>query len=131
MLQCICTYYEKNWKYLIRVKDKESNGITQALDLPKTDEFDTTVTVQLSRSNSKRAKASLPFHKFVPWSSQFDYLDNPLNHYSMTFRILRFRISEDTYRMVFTNLSADEFSFEKGCVHPPGNLCAINHVQFL
>lgn len=104
---------EKGWKYLIRVKDKDSNGITKALDLPETDEFDTTVTVQLSRNNSKKTKASLPFHKFVPWSSQFDYLDNSLDHYTMTFRILRFKISEDTYRMVFTNLFADEFSFDE------------------
>ncbi len=104
---------EKSWKYLIRVKDKDSNGITKALDLPKTEEFDTTVTVQLSRSSSMITKASLPFHKLIPQRSQFDYLDNALDNYPITFRILRFKISENTYRMVFTNLTIGEFSFDE------------------
>lgn len=101
---------EKKWNYLIRVKDKDSNAIACALDLPKEDEFDTTVTLNLSRSNSKRAKTQLANHKFLPWSSQFDYLDNTLDRYTITFRVLRIKVSDGIYRMVFTNLDTDSFT---------------------
>jgi len=101
---------EKGWKYLIRVKDMNSNGITKALNLPDTDEFDTSITLQLSRSNSKEIKAKLPNHKIVPKTSKFDYLPEIYSHYSITFRVVRIKLSDNNYFMAITNLDVSEFS---------------------
>ena len=35
---------EKGWKFAIRVKDKNSNGIASGLNLPPNDEFDIDIT---------------------------------------------------------------------------------------
>ena len=101
---------EKGWKYLIRVKDLTSNGITQALKLPDTDVFDTSITLQLSQSKSKEVTANLPNYKHIPKTSRFDYLPEISSHYTMTFRVLRIKISDDNYFMAITNLDDSEFS---------------------
>ena len=87
-----------------------SNGITKALNLPDTDEFDTSITLQLSRSNSKEIKAKLPNHKIVPKTSKFDYLPEIYSHYSITFRVVRIKLSDNNYFMAITNLDVSEFS---------------------
>jgi len=104
---------EKGWKYLIRVKDLTSNGITGWLNLPDTDEFDTSITLQLSRSNSKDVKANLPNYKYIPKTTRFDYLPEISSHYIITFRVLRIKISEGNYLMAITNLDDSEVSIRE------------------
>ncbi len=104
---------EKGWKYLIRVKDLTSNGITRGLNLPDTDEFDTTITLQLSQLKSKEVKANLPNYKFMPKTSRFDYLPELSSHYTITFRVLRTKISEGNYFMAITNLDDSEVSIRE------------------
>ena len=41
---------EKGWKFLIRVKDRNSNGIVNGLELPAQDEFDVPIRLALSRT---------------------------------------------------------------------------------
>lgn len=100
---------EKDWKYLIRIKDLTSNGIARGLDLPDTEEFDTTVTLQLSRSNSKKTKAALPYHKNLPKTTPLDFLKDLHSHYTMTFRMIRFKTFDNSHAMVITNLDSSEF----------------------
>ncbi len=47
---------EKGWKFAIRVKDKNSNGIASGLNLPPNDEFDIDITQIFSRINTKTTK---------------------------------------------------------------------------
>lgn len=47
---------EKGWKFAIRVKDKNSNGIASGLNLPPNDEFDIDITQIFSRKNTKTTK---------------------------------------------------------------------------
>ena len=47
---------EKGWKFAIRVKDKNSNGIVSGLNLPPNDEFDIDITQIFSRKNTKATK---------------------------------------------------------------------------
>lgn len=47
---------EKGWKFAIRVKDKNSNGIASGLNLPPNDEFDIDITQIFSRKNTKATK---------------------------------------------------------------------------
>jgi hypothetical protein len=53
-------------------------------------------------------------NKLLPINATFDYLDLHTNKfYPISFRVVRFRISEDTYETIITNLDPEEFSSEK------------------
>lgn len=109
---------EKSWKYLIRIKDN-SNGILSGSDLPKTDEFDLPVELSLTRRQTKDVKAlcsANPNHyRWIPSSTTFDRLPavnhkhDPLSFYKLSFRIVRFRLTADSFETVVTNLPADAF----------------------
>lgn len=108
---------EKGWFYLIRAKDN-SGGIASGLDMPDTDEFDMPVSLYLTRKQTNEMKELLKnrnSYKFIPSSSTFDYLPNknhkyiPVPPYVLSFRIVRFKITDDTYETVVTNLDAGSF----------------------
>ena len=63
---------EKGWKFAIRVKDKNSNGIASGLNLPPNDEFDIDITQIFSRKNTKTTKNA--GYKWMPANQVFDYL---------------------------------------------------------
>ena len=63
---------EKGWKFAIRVKDKNSNGIASGLNLPPNDEFDIDITQIFSRKNTKATKNA--GYKWMPVNQVFDYL---------------------------------------------------------
>lgn len=99
----------KGWKFVIRIKDKNSNGIASGLNLPKTDIFDIDVSITFTRQQTKMTKTA--GYKFMPTIQAFDYL--PLKSkdtYTMSFRIARFAIADDSYEMLVTNLNRSEFS---------------------
>ena len=50
---------EKGWKFLIRVKDRSSNGIVNGLELPAQDEFDVPIRLALSRKQTNKFKGLL------------------------------------------------------------------------
>ena len=99
----------KGWKFVVRIKDKNSNGIASGLNLPKTDIFDIDVSMTFTRQQTKMTK--MAGYKFMPTIQIFDYL--PLKSkdtYTMSFRIARFAIADDSYEMLVTNLDRSEFS---------------------
>ena len=110
---------EKGWYYLIRIRDG-SHGIASGLKLPSADEFDLSVELLLTRRQTKEVKASCsanPNHyNWLPSNVTFDYLPavnrkhDPLSFYKLSFRIVRFRLSEDSFETVVTNLPADAFT---------------------
>jgi hypothetical protein len=105
---------QKGWNYAIRVKDISSNGILSSLKLPKTDEFDVTVTKILTRKQTNDVKKHPELYKFLPINATFDYLDLHINKfYPISFRVVRFKISEDSYETIITNLDSEEFPSEK------------------
>ena len=108
---------EKNWFYLIRIKDG-FGGIASGSDLPDEEEFDFPLTLALVRRQTTHTKSLLSMrnqYRFVPSSSNFDYLPSkskkhdPIQFYSLSFRIVRFQITENTYETVVTNLPSDTF----------------------
>ena len=102
---------QKGWNYLIRVKDVGSTGMLRSFDLPKTDEFDVTISMVLTRKQIKEVKTNPKLYKFIPPTSRFDYLD--LHHdiyYPISLRVLRIRINEDLYETIITNLDSGQFS---------------------
>lgn len=98
----------KGWKFVIRVKDINSNGIASALKLPKTATFDTSVTVTFTRRQTKFTKNA--GYRFMPVNQTFDYLPIGSNGtYTMSFRIARFPITSDSYETIITNLNLADF----------------------
>lgn len=99
----------KGWKFVIRIKDKNSNGIASGLKLPDADTFDKNISITFSRQQTKATKAA--GYKFMPTVQTFDYL--PLKSkdtYTINFRITRFAIADNSYEMIITNLDQSDFS---------------------
>ena len=112
---------EKGWYFLIRVKDGKT-GIKDGLELPKVDEFDEEISLKLTRRQTKETKELFKdknHYRFIPTTVVFDYLQkhsrkhDPVEFYTLNFRIVRFKITNDLYETVLTNLDADDCSPEK------------------
>ena len=109
---------EKDWKYLIRIKDIHSSGIAAGLALPDRDEFDIWFHLHFTKRQTAEAKQLLKNkqkYKLLPTTAIFDYLPSsskkhdPLSLYYLPFRIVRFKISDSSYETVITNLDVTEF----------------------
>lgn len=114
---------EKGAKFLVRVKDITGyGGIASGLNLPEQDEFDVPVSLLLSRKQTNAEKELFKdrnHFRFIPASSTFDYLpvknkkSVPVAPYPLSFRIVRFPISDTTYETVVTNLDETNFPSEE------------------
>ncbi len=108
---------EKGWYFLIRIKDGKT-GIKQGLDLPESNEFDETINLKLTRKQTNAMKELFKLknhYKCIPSSTSFDYLPlkskkySPLVIYELHFRIVRFKVADDLYETVITNLNVDDY----------------------
>ena len=102
---------QKGWKYLIRLR--ESKGIISSLSLPAGD-FDMPVQLFLTRKQTKKLKElqkEFPGkYRFLPTKVNFDYLPwGTDGFYPISFRIVRFKISDDSTETLITNLDKDSF----------------------
>ncbi|MBN1040469.1 IS4 family transposase, partial [Clostridium botulinum] len=105
---------EKGWKYVIRVRDRDSKGMASSLKLPSCEVFDKKIDLKLTRRQTKEIKANSEIYKFMPKCSKFDYLElKSPNFYPISFRVVRFKISDNTYETIITNLDSNEFSADK------------------
>ena len=112
---------EKGWFFLIRIKDGDV-GMKAGFDLPAEDCFDLKMTLNLTRKQTKDTKILFKdrnHYKYIASSCPFDILpqhsskaDTPV-FYTLEFRIVRFKISEDAYETVITNLSGDKYPPEE------------------
>ena len=94
---------EKGWKFAIRVKDKNSNGIASGLNLPPNDEFDIDITQIFSRKNTKTTKNA--GYKWMPVNQVFDYLPRKSDKtYELSFRIIRFPIGSNFYEIIIATV---------------------------
>ena len=105
---------KKGWNYVIRVKDIYSNGISSGISLPNQQTFDIEYSTLLTRRQTNEIKAHPKKYKFMPVNQKFDYLPvGDKGIYPITFRVVRFAISENTYEVIITNLPEKEFPAEK------------------
>lgn len=106
---------EQGQYFLFRSKDIHSKGLVGNFDFPGEDSFDITVKVALVRSHSK--KIIVPdgcYKRFVDKAASFDYIEYGSNGtYELSFRIVRFPLSENSFECIATNLPADEFPPER------------------
>lgn len=102
-------------KYLVRVKDIHSKtSITKSFGPLPDDEFDINVSRLLTRRYTNEIKKHPEIYKFMPANQRFDYFSDDLNiPFGFNSRIVRFKITEDTYECIMTNLDKSEFSIEE------------------
>lgn len=108
--------------FIIRFKDINSNGIAKGLQLQNYgDTFDANINLNLTRKNTNEAKKLCmdnPDFKYIHSSTKFDFLpekskkSEPLVFFNLSFRLVRFEISEGNYELLATNLDSDEFSVD-------------------
>ena len=113
---------EKGWYFLIRIKDG-INGIKNGLDLPDTPEFDVDIHMKLTRKQTNEMKKLFAtdrnHYKLIPHSTPFDYLPLKLRKhedtqfFELNFRIVRFKVNENLYETVLTNLDKKDYLPEK------------------
>lgn len=106
---------EKGQYFLFRTKDIHSKGLVGNFSLPQEESFDIQVNVTLVRSRKKKIVIRDGFYRrYVDANTAFDYIaQGSMDTYSLSFRIVRFPISEDTYECIVTNLPEDEFPMEQ------------------
>ncbi|MBP3802507.1 MAG: IS4 family transposase [Oribacterium sp.] len=95
-------------KYLIRMKDIDSNGILGAYDLPD-GEFDMCIETTLTRRHTKETKGHPEIFTILSPKTDFDFLDCETQYYKISFRIVRFK-TDSGYVCVATNLPIEDFS---------------------
>jgi hypothetical protein len=99
---------EKGLNYLIRVKDINSNGIISSLHLPNIEEFDIFFNLIHTRKNNKEIDAHPEIYKVISHSANFDFF-NETGFYTISFRVVRFKITDNSYESVITNLNQSDF----------------------
>ncbi len=106
---------EKGQYFLFRTKDIHSKGLVGNFDFPDTDSFDIQVNVTLVRSHKKKIQIKEGFYKrYVDANTSFDYIAyGSLDTYDLSFRVIRFPISKNTFECIVTNLPQDEFPPER------------------
>jgi len=110
---------EKKWFFLIRIQDVlTSRGIAAGLDLPDTKEFDLTVDLSLTTRQTNKAKIlakNRNNYRILTAGTSFDYLPatnrkhDPTIFYRLSFRIVRFEITEGVFETLVTNLDKNRF----------------------
>ena len=103
---------ENNQKFLIRTKDiNVYSSILSNLNLPD-EEFDLDVTKILTRKQTNETKANKQKYTFISNKSEFNYFGTK-EFYKMNLRVVRFKITDDTYECLVTNLTRDEFDLNE------------------
>lgn len=109
--------HESKQFYLIRAKDLHSNGIISSLKklLPNdTETFDETVTVTITKKQTKEVKSHPEKYRVIMKKTIFDYVDPYKNQfYDIKMRIVRFPISDKNYECIITNLPYETFTSEE------------------
>ena len=105
---------QKGWKYLIRVKDFSHTSIVSSLGLSADGEIDKQLTRIFTRKQTNEVKSKPAIYKFLPSNSTFDYLD-PVEcpYYTMSFRVIRVKIDENSFQTFITNLEPEDFGMEQ------------------
>ena len=104
---------EKGWKFLFRVKDG-IGGIVSGLDIPESEEFDKKFELKLTFRQNKIFKQDKNV-KRLKREHKFDFLAKPdtknasVDFFNLSFRVVRFKVSDKTMETVITNLDEENF----------------------
>lgn len=100
-------------KYLIRVRDIDSrHSITQSFGPFPDEEFDLDVFRMLTLKQTNMTKVCKQLYKFVRSNARFDFMSKEDPWYEFNCRVVRFKITDDTYECIITNLDREEFPID-------------------
>jgi len=113
---CYAHAIENGSYFVIRTKDLNIKRLLGVDSLDAPDEFDYTVERILTRTNAKR-KRSQPdteeMYRFIS-TADFDYIEPGSSiEYPIRLRVLRFKITEDNYVNIVTNLPNADFPLDE------------------
>ena len=104
---------ERLFDYVVRVRDSDNSCMVSGLNLPKTEEYDITKRVVLTRHFSGPAAINTEKYKYLSKKSRFDYIENSKSpDYEITIRFVRFLLDDNTYEVIATSLPEEMFSTE-------------------
>ncbi|GFI10429.1 hypothetical protein IMSAGC007_02898 [Lachnospiraceae bacterium] len=102
--------------FMVRAADIKMQRLL-GIDLPVQNCFDVQINRILTRSNSKKKRLHPELadqYKFICPNVAFDYIDpEKQTEYPISLRVFRFKISEDGYENIITNLPPEEFSADE------------------
>ena len=106
---------QRNWFYLIRVRD--SRSIISPLSLPE-GEFDIPIQIYLTRSQTNHTKQLLRnypgIYRYLPSTVTLDSLPPECKElYPLSFRVVRFHTSDTNTVTLITNLDAGSFPMDE------------------
>lgn len=100
--------------FLIRVKDIYSKtSITKSLGPFPDGEFDIDVHRILTTKQTNYIKEHADTYKYIPKIMHLDYLTKETKECEFNCRIVRFKLSEDSYETIMTNLDRNDFPMEE------------------
>lgn len=121
---------KSNNKYLIRVKDIHSKtSMVRSLGPFPDEEFDLDVSRVLTLKNTKMVMACPHYYKWCPKNMRFDYMSKDNPWYEFNCRIARFKITENTYECIITNLDRDEFPIDDIKMNSTINVGGLKHLS--
>lgn len=104
----------RNQFFVFRTKDIHSKGLVGDFDFPDDEVFDITVKVTLVRSHSKKIIIKDGYRRFIDKKTAFDFIEyGSHDTYELSFRIVRFPLSDTSYECIVTNLPENEFPVEE------------------
>ncbi len=101
---------ENNAFFLIRAKDINTSRLTGYKSLP--DSFDIDVSKILTRTLNRkkyRFPENADMYSHIAQNVSFDYITDRNPDYKIALRILRFKVADNSYENIVTNLPHDEF----------------------
>ena len=105
---------EKGVFYLVRARDAGTSTIISSLKmLPNTNEYDVLIPLKLTRKQTKDVKKHPEVYKVLTNNTQMDFIDLHKNQfYDITLRVVRFKLTDETYECLITNLPQKEYPVE-------------------
>lgn len=103
-------------KYVIRFKEAIKKNRIYGIDLPNLENYDFTTTIYVTKRQKKKLffknGKKTKFLKTKKKNNEFDAFRN-CDITPVTLRFVRFPLTKDSYEILVTNLSAEEFSAEE------------------
>lgn len=105
----------KGVHFLIRAKDINSNGILKSFRIDKNiGSFDLDLPINLVRSKKCINKANPSTYRLMATNVTFDFLpQGTMGVFPLKMRVVRFKIDNNRYESIITNLPRDIFSAEE------------------
>jgi hypothetical protein len=111
---------ETGINFLIRAKDLDSNGFLHTLNIPPQEELDIDVDRLLTFKASNAVRNDNRYA--IVYRGHFDFLNSSADIYPIHFRLVRIKLSDDSYECLVTNLPRDKF--------PPQKLKNLYHLRW-